>query len=89
MTNYQEYLAGTNPQNASSRLVISGAFVSTNLVQLQFNAASNVNYDFQSRVSLSTGVWAQFLSVPSAPSNRIITITNPAAPIKFYRVVVP
>ncbi len=89
MTNLQEYLAGTDPQSAASRLFVTGSFESTNLIRLQFDAVSNVTYTFQSRVSLSTGVWLNLVSVPAAPINRSITITNPAAPMKFYRVVVP
>ena len=89
MTNAQEYLAGTNPQSAASRLFLDGTFASTGRIRLQFNAASNVAYDFQSRVSLSTGIWLHLTSVPAAPSNRTITITNTATPMRFYRVVVP
>ena len=89
MTNFQEYLAGTNPQSASSRLFLNGSFESPGRICLQFSAVSNVTYNFQSRVSLSTGVWLNLVSVPSAPSNRTITITNTATPMKFYRMVVP
>ena len=89
LTNFQEFLAGTNPQSAASRLFITGSFESTNSIRLQFNAVSNVTYNFQSRVSLSTGSWIQLANVPAALSNRSITITNTATPMKFYRVVVP
>ena len=89
LTNFQEYLAGTNPQSAASRLFLDGTFASVGRIRLQFNAVANVAYEFQSRVSLSTGVWLNLVSVPAAPSNRTITITNTATPMKYYRVVVP
>jgi hypothetical protein len=89
MTNLQEYLAGTNPQLASSQLRLTGSFVSASQIRLQFNAVSNVGYNFQSRSSLSTGAWLNLQNVPAAPSNRTVTITNPAAPMRFYRVVIP
>jgi hypothetical protein len=89
MTNFQEYLAGTNPQLASSQLRLTGSFLSASQIRLQFNAVSNVAYDFQSRTSLSTGAWLNLVNVQSAPSNRTITITNTAAPMRFYRVVIP
>ncbi len=89
MTNLQEYHAGTNPQNPSSKLVLDGSIASPGQIRLQFDAVSNVTYDFQNRTSLSTGSWLNFMNVPSAPSNRTITITNTATPMKFYRVVVP
>jgi hypothetical protein len=89
MTNLQEYLAGTNPQSASSKLLLIGSLESPARIRLQFNAVSNVTYDFQSRTSLGTGAWLNLVNVPAAPSNRTVTITNTATPMKFYRVVVP
>ncbi len=89
MTNLQEYLAGTNPQDPNSRLLLVGTLESPARIRLQFNAVSNVTYDFQSRTSLSTGTWLNLVNVPAAPSNRTVTITNTATPMNFYRVVVP
>ena len=66
-----------------------GSYESFGRIRLQFNAVSNVTYDFQSRPSLSTGAWVNLVNVPPAPSNRTITITNTATPMKFYRVVTP
>jgi hypothetical protein len=89
MTNLQEYLAGTNPQNPNSKLLLVGSLESPARIRLQFNAVSNVSYTFQNRPSLSTGTWLNLVAVPAAPSNRTVTITNTATPMKFYRVVVP
>src|SRR6185369_12058110 len=89
MTNLQEYLAGTNPQDANSRLLLIGSFESAGRIRLQFNAVSNVSYTFQNRTSLSTGAWLNLVSVPAAPSNRTVTITNAADPERYYRVVIP
>ena len=89
MTNLQEYQAGTNPLDPANRLYLFGSPATAGQVRLQFDAKSNVTYNFQNRTSLSTGVWLNLSSVPAAPSNRTIVITNTAAPLRFYRVVVP
>ena len=90
MTNLQEYLAGTNPTNAMSPLVMAISLTPLNDARLQFNAVSNVSYSFQHRTSLSTGAWLLLQSVPAAPFNRTVIITNvPGGNTHFYRVTVP
>ena len=90
MTNLQEYLAGTDPQNAASRLMILISMAGADSAQLQFGAVANVSYTLQHRASLGSGVWSNLQGVAAAPSNRTILITNlPAGSTRFYRVTVP
>ena len=90
MTNLQEYLAGTNPQLASSRLAVAISLTPTVAARLQFDAVSNLSYTLQHRTSLSTGGWLNLQNFPAAASNRTIIVTNvPGAATRFYQVLIP
>jgi hypothetical protein len=90
MTNLQEYLAGTNPRDANSRLALAISLTPVNAARLQFQAVSNVSYAIEYRGSLSTGSWSPLTTIAAAPNNRTVTLTNavPAVP-RFYRVRTP
>jgi len=89
MTNLQEYLAGTDPQSAASKLSVAISLASPTAARLQFSASANISYTLQHRTSLSTGAWLNLQSLPSAPSNRTVVITNTPGAMRFYRVTVP
>jgi hypothetical protein len=92
-TNLQEYLAGTDPRNAASRLRLELiSFTSPGEVELQLIALSNKTYTIQFRDSLTTGNWQGLIDVPSDSNSRPFTITDsvpPGTPSRFYRVVSP
>ncbi|HMJ89309.1 MAG TPA: lamin tail domain-containing protein, partial [Candidatus Acidoferrum sp.] len=88
-SNLQEYLAGTNPQSALSVLKLAISITPATAARLSFTALSNYAYSVQSRTSLSTGSWLNLQSVPSAPNDRAITITNEVPPPRFYRIITP
>lgn len=58
---------------------------------LQFFAVSNRTYSVLFAPSLPVTVWEKMLDVGTEPSNRLETVTDPAAPTlqRFYRVVTP
>ena len=90
MSNLQEYLAGTNPQSSASKLSMAISIASANTARVQFNAVANVSYTLQHRTSLSTGSWLNLQSIPAAPSDRTVIVTNvPGTSTRFYRVTVP
>ena len=90
MTNLQEYLAGTDPQSAASKLSVTISIAPANAARLQFNAVANISYTLQQRPSLSSGSWLTLQSVPAAPSDRTVIVTNvPGTSTRFYRVTVP
>ena len=92
MTNLQEYLAGTDPQLASSVLKVSAAPSDTQGLLLTFGAVSNQTYTLQGRTVVTTGAWSNLVSFDAVSTNRIIQwndpgVTNAAA--RFYRVATP
>jgi hypothetical protein len=89
LTNLEEYLAGTNPEAAASRLWLQTLPGASGLA-FTFEAVSNKSYTVQYRTSLSTGSWLHFSNFTTAPTNRLIEITNTTGdPIRFYRVDTP
>jgi hypothetical protein len=88
MLNLAEYRAGTDPQDAASRLwlrIESEAAV----IRLGFAAQSNKSYTVQHQASLGTN-WLPLASYTATPENRSITLTNaPADEARFYRVITP
>ncbi|MCI0746014.1 MAG: lamin tail domain-containing protein [Verrucomicrobia subdivision 3 bacterium] len=92
MTNLEEYMAGTHPRQAGSRLRVESITSSGANVTLQFNAASNKTYTVQYRTSLSTGSWVLLNSVPASPTNVLRTINDSGAggsAQRYYRVLTP
>jgi hypothetical protein len=89
--NRQEYLAGTNPREAESRLRLSVA-VGPDGARARFEAAPGRSYGLQSASSLDDGVWQFLMSVPAQDSAQVVELPLPApAPsqAKFFRVVMP
>ena len=76
MTNLQEYLAGTDPHSAASRLTMSITSPDGNAVTLQFNAIANRTYTLLSRTSLVSGAWSPVQNFSPAATNRSIVITT-------------
>jgi hypothetical protein len=88
MTDYAEFMAGTNPTNAASKFIFLSAAVQTNqLVQLKWAAIPGRLYQLSSSTNLInwtplTG-WQQ-----AAASPMIYTGTNAATGSRFYRTQV-
>ncbi len=89
-SNYQEFIAGTDPLDAGSVLKLKIAPLGTNAPLLQFNTASNKSYTVQSRSNLASGAWLRYLDVPASASNVLMQVpappTNSAA---FFRLTTP
>jgi hypothetical protein len=91
MSNLQEYLAGTNPNNANSVLrVTTGSFASegTN-ASLTWNSVTTRFYYPQKTLDLTTPVWMDTglgLVSPFAGSTTTAGLTDTNAPARFYRV---
>jgi hypothetical protein len=95
MTNWQEYMAGTDPTNALSFLridVLSSGYPTDGAV-MRFLAASNKTYTVQFRSVADNGAWNRLADVPSAPTNRLIQIPDPTLAGsnsgRFYRLATP
>jgi len=93
-SNWQEYIAGTDPQDPQSFLKVqqivrasggAGAII-------QFNALSNRTYSVQSRASVAGAAWTRVADFVGLQTNRLISVTNvipPETAARLYRLVTP
>jgi len=87
MSDYDEFIAGTDPTNPNSKLVFLGADVQTNRFQLQWSAVPGRMYQVQSSTNLdnwvSTSDWMQATGSPMSYS-----ATNATIGSRMYRIQV-
>jgi Lamin Tail Domain len=90
MSNIQEYLAGTNPQDSQSVLRLA-ATPEASLVLLSFEAQTDLAYTVQFNDELGSTNWQAWQQVPASPTNRTMVLTNvqPLPQQRFFRVVTP
>jgi subtilisin family serine protease len=88
MSDYDEFLAGTDPNNPSSNLKILSAAVQTNgLVSFQWSAVPGRIYQVQASGDLKS--WLPAAAWTAASSNAMVyTPTNSAGSARFFRVQV-
>ncbi len=94
LTNYEEFLAGTDPRDEDDRLRLQ---LSVNplppdrlAVATGFSARSNKTYSILYRSAVGTGAWTTLVNVSSAPTNRLINLTNVfPATSGFFRLSTP
>jgi hypothetical protein len=90
MINGDEYIAGTNPNDASSVLKIT--LTATNTGLLNFVAQMNIAYAVLYRTNLSTAPWTVFSNINAQPQVRTIQFNAqnpPPQSERYYRVVTP
>jgi|GEM_PF-1140558 len=94
-SNWQEYIAGTDPFDASSNLRIESAILGGEAgreLLLRFEARSNHTYTLQFRDRFDSGPWTRSVDLFATPEDRFVTVTNPVpsgASSRVYRVVTP
>ncbi len=93
-TNAQEYLAGTDPQDAASCLRITGSGLSSsNEWWLRFPAVAGRTYAVETRDDLSLGSWSRITEFPSSPTNWLAELIDVSASnsnaARVYRIVTP
>lgn len=81
----EEYIAGTDPEDDTSRF-LAGNIQSTTGVSLRFYGLAERLYTVEWRTSLTEGVWQPMDPVPG--SNAWIDIPATNAPNRFYRLSV-
>ena len=91
MSNLQEFLAHTDPHDAASVLALRASPAGGGQFALSFTAVANVTYTIQSTDTLAPMNWQTWQQVVSAPTNRLVTLTNsPVSPGgQFFRIVTP
>lgn len=91
-TNRQEYIAGTDPQDAGSALKVQSMNWGTNAFTLRFSAATGKTYTVQYRDSLEAGSWQTLTNVNAQPVAGQVPVNDPGAgtnATRFYRLVTP
>jgi hypothetical protein len=90
-TNLQEYLAGTDPQNALSNLRLNASLTSPGFVNLQFPAVSNRTYSVLYKDVLNTPAWSKLADIDAHSTNWISNIPDTIGVLtnRFYRVITP
>ena len=88
MSDYAEFIAGTDPTNAASKLVFLGASVGTNsTVQFQWSAVPGRSYQLLSSPDLKS--WSPISDwIPATRSPASFVVTNTGSGAHSYRVQV-
>lgn len=91
LTNWEEYLAGTHPQFATSALRFAQITAENGNVILQFLASSNRTYSLLFKPALDAGQWSKLADISAHTTNRVVNLTNsvPGDAQRFYRLVTP
>jgi hypothetical protein len=88
MKNWQEYIAGTDPRDFNSRLMVE-QFSAMSPAQITFQALSNKTYSIQYNDNMS-GTWLNLTSLVARTSSRIETVIDPnPGTNRLYRIATP
>ena len=91
-TNLQEYLAGTDPHDASSCLRIEAVTTAPGGTQIRFTAAAGRTYSVLYQDALGAGPWQTLADVPAQSVSQVMTLTDSAAlsqSARYYRLITP
>jgi hypothetical protein len=89
LSNFEEYLAGTDHQDAASYLRVE-RIERTGSATLWFTAVSNRTYTVECKDALSDAVWSKLTDVVAQPVSRVETVLDPhAGNHRYYRLVTP
>lgn len=90
-TNWQEFIAGTNPTNAASFLRLASVQVQGTDAVIGFLEASNRSYTIEYREFMNNGLWQKWQDVPAVSSERVMWFPNGTgvASSRYYRLATP
>ena len=93
MSNWAEYIAGTDPTNRLSYLRIEPPLLSgqINGVILRFFAMSNRTYSVESSDALPNGLWTRVAEIVARPTNGEVVVSDPRPRLsqRVYRLATP
>ncbi|HXS67710.1 MAG TPA: hypothetical protein VN761_02635, partial [Candidatus Polarisedimenticolia bacterium] len=85
LSNYQEYIAGTDPGNANSVLRVTDINAASGQVNLTWNSVAGKTYTIYSASQIG-GPYTPVLTMPSAGNGQTSTNLTGSASNQFYRV---
>ncbi len=87
----QEYLAGTDPRSAASRLRIDSVTNTPEGARIRFSAVSGRRYRIESRESIEGSLWKSLTVIPGALADGVVDWVDPVVPgrQRFYRLATP
>ena len=94
-TNYQEFLAGTDPRDADSVLRIVDIQIGSEepgATEIAFHAVAGRSYSLQSLTISLAGPWVNLMQIPALTETGITLLSVPTPPhaaARFYRIVTP
>jgi len=89
MSNWAEYIAGTNPTNAASYLNVE-SITATGNASIRFQALPNKTYTVEYKDVLTSPVWTRLGDVVARNSNWTASVTDLAPGTnRFYHIVTP
>ncbi|HVR36582.1 MAG TPA: thrombospondin type 3 repeat-containing protein, partial [Methylomirabilota bacterium] len=92
LTNWEEYLAGTHPNDPDSVLRWTRVTGESGFVVLEFLAVSNRTYSVLHQIlPWSEQGWDKLVDIEQATTNRTVTLTDEISPDedRLYRLVTP
>ena len=91
MTNLQEYIAGTDPQDSLSYLKVDQITAGQGGTVLRFTAMPNKSYTVLYREAINSGAWLTLTNVSQVPIIRGATVYDRAGAgsTRFYRLATP
>lgn len=91
LTNLQEYLAGTDPRSAQSRLRLNEVARVGKDTVIRFSAVTGRSYTIQYQDALGGSGWQTLTTVSPGLSDRTVetTDTAPTSATRFYRLSTP
>ena len=91
VSNRDEYLSGTDPQDPTSFLRLDRITATTDSMRVSFNALSNRTYTVIYRDNVSGLQWLTLTNVLSRVTNRFETVVDPQSTnaTRIYRLITP
>ena len=89
LSNWEEYQAGTNPNDATSALRIESVSVSV-AAELRFNAIPSRSYSVEYAEDFEQVSWLRLADVHARTNSRVETVVDPSfSTNRYYRLVTP
>ena len=93
LSNLQEYIAGTDPRSAASRLALDAIQIEGGDVLLRFQTVAEKTYSVLYRETLAEGGWLTLEDLPAQAAPAVRTVIDHGRPgdggARFYRLVTP